>query len=233
MMTVVVLTRGDIYRLFSFLSSETPAELTWIKRYLSKCTVMILGENPTLFDIKEQVYLQYKQTGSSSEGTFFYKRLAEKMYKSYKARLYRKKQGARKMLNVTITPKHMHNLEDICKYQDKQKNKVIEMMIEGSISQQADYIYKLKSEKKQNETTLKIIRDKQRLDVLTNKSKMENDKNKSLENIISNKDSDIELLKENISLLIETIKWSHRKDTPIKFNEYDDAITIFHNSINI
>ncbi|ABV86579.1 RepB family protein [Shewanella pealeana] len=225
------LTRAEFYKLFDFLRSETPAELAWLRGYISKKALITLDANLTIYQIKEQLFLQYQTSNSSVEATVFIKSFAGNMYKAHKARLYRKKLGAKKMLNVAITPKHMQNLEYICKSQGMQKNKVIEMMIEGSLQHLINGEQNLKSEKQQNELILKQTRDSKKLEATMSNSKIKQEELYRLKENIGKQESTIEELKENISNLFETLRASQHGKTLISGYDYDNATIIYYNSI--
>ncbi|MGS0724572.1 hypothetical protein ACVBKF_00170 [Shewanella sp. 0m-11] len=225
------LTRAEFYKLFDFLRSETPAELVWLREYFSKKFLISLDATLTLPQMKDQLFLQYQTNNSSVEATVFIKSFAVKMYKAHKARLYRKKLDAKKMLNVAITPKHMQNLEYICKSKGMQKNKVIEMMIEGSIHHLINGEQKLKSEKQHNELILKQTRDSKKLEAEISKSKIKQEELDRLKENIFEQDSAIEELKENISNLFEILRKSqHEKNITSGYN-YDNASMIYYNSM--
>ncbi|OEG75178.1 hypothetical protein BEL05_02675 [Shewanella colwelliana] len=225
------LTRAEFYKLFDFLRSETPAELVWLREYFSKKLLITLDVTLTLPQMKEQLFLQYQTNNSSVEATVFIKSFAVKMYKAHKARLYRKKLGAKKMLNVAITPKHMQNLELICTFQDIQKNKFIEMMIEGSHHHLIDSKTKLKIEKLQNKLILEQTRDSKKLEGITSNSQIEKEALDRLQNKTEEQELTIEKLKENISSMFEVIRKSQHNNIPINGYSYDDASIIYYNSI--
>ncbi|WP_108944162.1 hypothetical protein [Shewanella halifaxensis] len=225
------LTRAEFYKLFDFLRSETPAELVWLREYFSKKLLISLDATLTLPQMKDQLFLQYQTNNSSVEATVFIKSFAAKMYKAHKARLYRKKLDAKKMLNVAITPKHMQNLEYICKSKGMQKNKVIEMMIEGSLEHQINAEQKLKSEKQKNDLILKQTRESKNLEAIISNSKIKQEELDRLKENIGEQESTIEELKENISNLFEILRASQHEKTLISGFDYDNASIIYYNSM--
>ncbi len=130
-MTQTTMSKSSFLKLFYFLQSETPAEIKWVKAYLFKHSYVLSDRDLSLSQIKEHIFQDYLTNFSFRELDTI-STLSKKMYKAYKARTYRKKMGANKMLNVSISHYHIKKLHEMATCRRKTKIQIVEYLIDDN-----------------------------------------------------------------------------------------------------